>query len=70
MTVDVGLIANFNAYISGAISVIVNVLLIIAISKARSKTIGLYKWMMIFATCVDLLFSIWTAVSCPVSEPT
>ncbi|KAL6737237.1 hypothetical protein Aduo_010897 [Ancylostoma duodenale] len=64
MGIDIGIVANVNAYFSGVISVCANTYLLLAVSRAKSK-IGLYKWMMVIATTFDIVFSTLTAFSCP-----
>ncbi|XGW26142.1 hypothetical protein V3C99_007055, partial [Haemonchus contortus] len=61
----ISIVANFNAGVSGVLSLCLNLFLILTITKGRSTIWGYYKWIIISSSIFDLTFSAINAFACP-----
>uniref|UniRef100_A0A1I7WI96 G_PROTEIN_RECEP_F1_2 domain-containing protein n=1 Tax=Heterorhabditis bacteriophora TaxID=37862 RepID=A0A1I7WI96_HETBA len=67
-SVDIGDISTLNSFITGGISVVLNVTLIIVIYNRSLKAIGAYKYLMITVTLLDILLSVTYILASPVCQ--
>ncbi|VDK50948.1 unnamed protein product, partial [Cylicostephanus goldi] len=62
----VGLAANINSCVCAAISVCLNIYIIVAVLKSSIKDkLGLYKWLMAAVSTFEAVYSLLSAIGCP-----
>ena len=67
LQMNVGSITTINSFVFGSISICMNTLLMVIIYNAALKVIGVYRYMLIAATILDISLSIVYIIASPVS---